>query len=118
MTARKRSKQKEHKTLKTPRKHKHTSAINVNRRQEENRRDAFAALALMRRKGLSASSAAEAEGTTVKNIVKYARPALRKRGKEYFAKPSLTLRARCVVIWGARREPRQLHEGTRSSDYT
>jgi len=50
--------------------------------------DAFAALALMRREGLSAASAAQAEGTTVKNMLKYVRPALRKRGEDYYAKPS------------------------------
>ncbi len=59
-----------------------------NKREEEDRLDALAALALMRREGLSASSAAEAEGTTVKNIRKYAGSALRKRGKDYVAKPS------------------------------
>ncbi|MGH2508123.1 MAG: hypothetical protein ACRDHZ_12065, partial [Ktedonobacteraceae bacterium] len=57
-------------------------------REDENRLDAFAALALMRRERLSASLAAEAEGTTVKNILKYVRPALHKRGKDYVAKPS------------------------------
>jgi hypothetical protein len=57
-------------------------------REKEKQLDAFAALALMRREGLSASSAAQAEGTTVKNILKYVRPAVSKRGNEYFAKPS------------------------------
>jgi hypothetical protein len=57
-------------------------------REKENQLDAFAALALMRREGLSAASAAQAEGTTVKNILKYTRQALRKRGENYFAKPS------------------------------
>jgi hypothetical protein len=57
-------------------------------REKDNQLDAFAALALMRREGLSASSAAQAEGTTVKNILKYVRPAVRKRGKDYLAKPS------------------------------
>jgi hypothetical protein len=42
----------------------------------------------MRREGLSASSAADVEGTTVKNIRKHAGPALRKRGKDYVAKRS------------------------------
>ena len=88
MATRKRRKQRQNDTARTPRKRKRSGAIKLNRRQEENRRDAFAALALMRREGLSASSAAEAEGTTVKNILKYVRPALRKRGKNYFAKPS------------------------------
>jgi len=58
------------------------------RRENEDRLDAFAALALMRREGLLASSAAEAEGTTVKNILKHVRPALRKRGKDYAARRS------------------------------
>ena len=88
MTTRKSAKQKQNKTTREPRKRTRKGAIKLTRRQEENRRDAFAALALMRREGLSASSAAEAEGTTVKNIVKYVRLALRKRGKAYFAKPS------------------------------
>jgi hypothetical protein len=42
----------------------------------------------MRREGLSASSAAQAEGTTVKNIRKYAGSALRKRGRDYVARRS------------------------------
>lgn len=58
------------------------------KREEEDRLDAFAALALMRREGLSAHSAAQAEGTTVRNILRHVRPALRKQGKNYFAKPS------------------------------
>jgi hypothetical protein len=88
MAARKLTKQKQSKTGRRPRKRKRGGAIKLNRRQEENRLDAFAALALMRREGLSASSAAEVEGTTVKNILKYVRLAVRKSGKEYFAKPS------------------------------
>jgi hypothetical protein len=58
------------------------------KREEEDTLDAFAGLALMRREGLSADSAAEAEGTTVTNILRRVRPALRKQGKNYFAKPS------------------------------
>jgi hypothetical protein len=58
------------------------------KREEENRLDALAALALMRREGLSAKLAAQAEGTTVKNIRKHAGRALRKRGKDYVARPS------------------------------
>lgn len=58
------------------------------RREKENQLDAFAALALMRREGMSASSATEAEGTTVRNLRKYVGPALRKRGEEYVAKRS------------------------------
>jgi hypothetical protein len=58
------------------------------KREEEARLDALAALALMRREGLSAHSAAQAEGTTVRNMLKQVRPALRKQGKNYFAKPS------------------------------
>lgn len=61
-------------------------------REKENQLDAFAALALMRREGLSAASAAQAESTTVKNILKYTRRAVRKRGKDYFAKRSDRLR--------------------------
>ena len=57
-------------------------------REKERQLDAFAALALMRREGMSASSAAEAEGTTVRNMRKYVGPALRKRGKDYAAKRS------------------------------
>jgi hypothetical protein len=70
------------------RKRKTRDAVPRNARDRENQLDAFAALALMRREGLSASSAAKAEGTTVNNILKYARPALRKRGEIYVAKPS------------------------------
>lgn len=88
MKARMFTKKRRRKTARKARKQTHKGAIRLTRQQEENRRDAFAALALMRREGLSASSAAEAEGTTVKNIVKYVHAALRKRRKEYFAKPS------------------------------
>lgn len=70
------------------RKPKSRDAIKLHKRQEEDRLDALAALALMRREGLSARLAAEAEGTTVKNIRKYAGSALRKRGKDYVARPS------------------------------
>ncbi len=70
------------------RKRKSRDAIPRNKREEEDRLDALAALALMRREGLSARLAAEAEGTTVKNIRKYAGSALRKRGKDYVARPS------------------------------
>jgi hypothetical protein len=58
------------------------------KREVENRLDALAALALMRRERLSAKLAAQAEGTTVKNIRKYAGSALRKRGKDYVARRS------------------------------
>ena len=58
------------------------------KREEENRLDALAAIALMRREGLSARLAAQAEGTTVKNIRKHAGSALRKRGKDYVARRS------------------------------
>lgn len=75
------------KTKVTRRKREH-DAIPRNKREEEDRLDALAALALMRREGLSAASAAEAEGTTVKKIRKYAGSALRKRGTDYVAKPS------------------------------
>lgn len=69
--------------------HKRRAGITPhNKREEEDRLDALAALALARREGLSASSAAEAEGTTVKNILKYVRPALRKRGRDYVARAS------------------------------
>lgn len=74
------------KTRKTKRQ-RQTNILHT-RRERENQLDAFAALALMRREGLSASSAAKVEGTTVKNILKYVRRAVRKRGKDYFAKPS------------------------------
>src|SRR5713101_2224962 len=70
------------------RKRKSRDAIPHNKREEENRLNALAALALMRREGLSARLAAEAEGTTVKNIRKYAGSALRKRRKDYVARPS------------------------------
>ena len=59
-----------------------------NIKRDNDRRDALAALALMRREGLSARLAAQAEGTTVKNIRKHAGSALRKRGKDYVARRS------------------------------
>jgi hypothetical protein len=72
---------------------KYSRPVNTSRKrrsvkENENRLDAFAALALMRREKLSAAFAAEAEGTTVKNILKYVRPALLKRGKNYVARVS------------------------------
>jgi hypothetical protein len=57
-------------------------------RQREDELDAFAALALMRREGLTASQAVEVEGTTIANLEKYVGPALNKRGRDYVAKPS------------------------------
>jgi hypothetical protein len=60
----------------------------MNRREEEDMLDAFAALKVMRRDGLTAKQAAKAEGTTVKKMRKYVGAALRKRGKDYVATPS------------------------------
>jgi hypothetical protein len=59
-----------------------------NVREREDELDAFAALARMRRKGLTASQAVEVEGTTIANLEKYVGPALNKRGRDYVAKPS------------------------------
>jgi len=73
---------------KSPAKSRKPSRKRKSKREQENRLDAFAALALMRREGLLASSAAEAEGTTVKNILKHVRRALRKRGKDFVARRS------------------------------
>jgi len=88
MKKRKLTKQKRTKAARKPRKRKGSATTRLTRRQEENRLDALAALALMRREGMSASSAAEAEGTSVENMRKYVGPALRKRGKDYVAKRS------------------------------
>ncbi len=57
-----------------------------NVREREDELDAFAALALMRREGLTASQAVE--GTTIATLEKYAGPALNKRGRDYVAKLS------------------------------
>jgi hypothetical protein len=88
MRTRKHARKRRRTTARKPSKQTRRSVTKLTRRQEENRLDAFAALALMRREGLSASSAAEVEGTTVKNIRKYAGSALRKRGKDYVARRS------------------------------
>jgi len=56
-------------------------------REREDQLDAFAALKLMRREGLSAPQAVEVEGTTIANLERYAGSALRKIGKDYVAKP-------------------------------
>jgi len=56
-------------------------------REREDQLDALAALALMRREGLPASQAVEVEGTTIANLERYVGPAIRKRGKDYLAKP-------------------------------
>ena len=70
------------------RKQRKRGTVPRNVREKERQLDAFAALALMRREGMSASSAVEAEGTTVRNLRKYVGTALRKRGKDYVAKRS------------------------------
>jgi hypothetical protein len=57
-----------------------------NARERNDQLDAFAALKLMRREGLPASRAVEIEGTTVRNLERYAASALRKVGKDYVAK--------------------------------
>ena len=80
------------------RKRKLKDAIKLYKPEEEARLAALAALALMRREGLSASSAAEAEGTTLKNVLKHVRPALRKHGKDYVAKPSDRLTRTMIAI--------------------
>jgi len=58
------------------------------RREEEDRLDALAALKLMRREGFTAKQAAQVENTTLRKMRKYVGAALRKRGKDYIAKPS------------------------------
>src|SRR5579863_239408 len=58
-----------------------------NAREGEDQLNAFAALKLMRREGLSALRAVEVEGTTISNLERYAGSALRKVGKDYVAKP-------------------------------
>jgi hypothetical protein len=63
-----------------------------NARERADQLDALAALSFMRREGLSASLAAKAEGVSVRKIRKYVGSALRKRGKDYVAKPSDRLR--------------------------
>lgn len=57
-------------------------------RERDDQLDAFAALALMRREGLSASRAVEVEGTSIAKLEKYVGPALSKRGRDYVAKPT------------------------------
>ena len=59
-----------------------------NVREREDELDAFATLALMRRKDWPASRALEEEGNTEANLEKHVGPALRKRGKDYVALPS------------------------------
>jgi hypothetical protein len=59
-----------------------------NVREREDELGAFATLALMRREDLPASQAVVVEGTTIANLEKYVGPALKKRGKDYVAKPS------------------------------
>jgi hypothetical protein len=70
------------------RKRKTRGFVPRNARERADQLDAFAALALMRRERLSASLAAKAEGISVRKILKYVGSALRKRGKDYVAKPS------------------------------
>ncbi len=74
--------------MKHTRKRKSEYAIPRNAREREDQRDAFAALALMRREGFKAKRAAKAEHTTVKKMRKYLGPALEKRGDDYVARPS------------------------------
>ncbi len=70
------------------RKRKTRDAIPRNARDRAAQRDALAALNLMRKERLSASLAARAEGVSVRTIRKYVGSALRKRGKDYVARPS------------------------------
>jgi hypothetical protein len=70
----------------------------ITRREEEDRLDALAALALMRREKLPASFAAEAEGTSVEKMRKYIGSALRRRGKDYVARPSDRLVRRMITF--------------------
>src|SRR5271163_485622 len=74
------------------RKRKTRGFVPRNARERADQLDAFAALALMRRERLSASLAARVEGISVRKIRKYVGSALRKRGKDYVAKPSDRLR--------------------------
>jgi hypothetical protein len=59
-----------------------------NVREREDELDAFAALALMRRENLTASQAVEIESTTIPNLERHVRPALKKRGSDYVALPN------------------------------
>ena len=57
-------------------------------RERDDQRDAFAALKLMRREGLTASRAVQKEGTSMAKLEKYVASALKKFGKDYVAKPT------------------------------
>ena len=91
------------------RRKRYRDAVPRSAREREYQRDAFAALALMRREGLSASLATKAEGISLSKFRKYVGSALRKRGNDYVARPSdrlvrqmLTLDARGTIPIEAR----------------
>jgi hypothetical protein len=67
---------------------KYRAATPHTSREREEQGDAFAALARMRREKMSASRAAKREGISLKKLVKYVGPALRKRGRRFEATPS------------------------------
>jgi hypothetical protein len=54
----------------------------------------------MRQEGFTAKHAAEVEGTTLRKLRKYVGAALRKRGKDYVAKPSDHLLRRVKTLDG------------------
>lgn len=80
------------------RKSKNRAGVPRNRREYEDQLDAFAVLALMRREKLPATLAAKAEGVPLKRVIKYVRPALRKRGKDFVAKPSDRLARKMITL--------------------
>jgi hypothetical protein len=80
------------------RKRKRIVAVPRTAREREDQLDAFAALKLMRREGLTAKHAAKVEGTTLKKMQKFVGAALRKRRKDYVAVPSDRLIRRLKTV--------------------
>lgn len=80
-----------------PRKRK-LNVVPHNAHEREEQLDAFAALALMRRETLPASIAAKAEGISLKKLSRYVGSALRKRGKDFVAKPSDRLVRKMITL--------------------
>jgi hypothetical protein len=80
------------------RKRKRIVAVPRTAREREDQLNAFAALKLMRREGLTAKQAAKVEGTTLKKMQRFVGAALRKRGKDYVAAPSDRLIRRLKTV--------------------
>lgn len=73
-------------------------AIPRNRRQTELRETALAVVALSRREGFKLSTAAKIEGIRPSTVLRYARSAFKKRGKDYQVKKTDRIPRTLIVV--------------------